>query len=326
MKLARRKFLHLAAGAVSIPAVSRVAKAQAYPTRPTTMIVPFAAGTINDVSVRILAERMRSPLGQPTIVENISGADGTIGTGRVARARPDGYTIDFGNLGTHVLNGSFYSLQYDVLNDFASIAPVGTNPYVLFARKTLPAKSLGELIDWLKANPDKASAANLSVNTRLLYTVLQKETGTRFTLVPYRGGPPAIQDMLAGQIDLLFASPIFLPLVRAGSIKAYAATTEARMALAPDIPIFNEFGLPALSFSVWLGLFAPKGTPKDIIGKLNAAAVEVLADPAVKSRLADLGMEVFPREQQTPEALGALVKADAAKWWPIIKELGIKAE
>jgi tripartite-type tricarboxylate transporter receptor subunit TctC len=325
MQQTRRQFLHLAASAAALPAVSRDASAQFYPSRPITMIVPVPAGAGTDAVGRVLAERMRASLGRPVIVENVGGAEGSTGVGRAARARPDGYTIDLGSMDTHVLNGAFYSLPYDLLNDFAPILLLGTYPVVLVARK-MPAKDLDELIAWLKANPDKASAGNSSTNTRLLLAVLQKGTGTRFTLVPYRGGPPAVQDLAAGQIDMLFVAPVMLPLVRAGSIKAYAVTSDTRLALAPDIPTFAEMGLPALSYSAWSGLFAPKGTPRDIIDKLKAAAVEALADPAVRSRLVDLGLEIFPREQQTPEALAALQKADAEKWWPIIKELGVKSE
>jgi tripartite-type tricarboxylate transporter receptor subunit TctC len=322
----RRQFLHLAAGAAALPAVSRVAKAQTYPSRPITMIVPFAAGGPMDGRGRVLAERMRKSLGQPVIIEDVSGADGSIGTGRVARAKLDGYTIGIGNDGTHVLNGAFYSLQYDVLNDFAPISPLFTFPYVLFARKTVPANGLGELIAWLKANPNEASAGVASTQFRLVTALFQKQTGTQLTLVPYRSGSAAMQDLVAGQIDLTFGNQDQLPQMRAGSVKAFAVTSDARSAAAPDIPTFAERGLPAVSYSAWDGLFGPKGTPKDIIGSLNAAAVEALADPAVRSRLTDLGYDILPREKQTPEALGALVKAHAAKWWPIIKELGIKAE
>jgi tripartite-type tricarboxylate transporter receptor subunit TctC len=324
--LPRRRFLHLAASAAAFPAVSRDASAQSYPARPITMIVPAAAGGATDVTGRVVAERMRASLGQPIIIENVGGADGSIGAGRAARARPDGYTIDLGFLSNHVLNGAFYSLPYDVLKDFAPISPLVRLPYVLFAKKTMPAKNLNELIAWLKANPNKASAGSTTVGVRLVATFFQKETGTHFALVPYRGIAPAAQDLVAGQIDLWFGTPDQLPLMRAGSIKAYGVTSDTRLALAPDIPTFEEMGLPALTFYAWNALFAPKGTPRDIIAKLNAAAVEALADAAVRVRLVDLGFEIFPREQRTPEALGALVKADAEKWWPIIKEAGIKAE
>jgi tripartite-type tricarboxylate transporter receptor subunit TctC len=297
--------------------------------RPITMIVPVAAGGPTDVLGRLMAQRMKGSLGQPIIIiiiENVTGAEGSIGIGRAARARPDGHAIDLGTVGTHVLNGAFYSLQYDVLNDFAPIAPLVTNPLVLFARKTIPAKDLNELIAWLKANPNKVSAGTGAPYPHVVTALFRKETGTQFAFVPYRGVAPAVQDVVAGQIDFTFGATDAFSLVRAGSIKAYAVTSDRRLAEAPDIPSFGEMGLPTLTSSTWYGLFAPKDTPKDIIGKLNAGAVEALADPVVRSRLVDLGFEVFPREQQTPEALDALVKADAAKWWPIIKELGLKAE
>jgi tripartite-type tricarboxylate transporter receptor subunit TctC len=328
MKLLRRQFLHLAAWAAAPQIASCIARAQtSYPSRPITMIVPAAAGGPADIIGRVMAERMKESLGQTVIIENVSGADGSIGVGRAARARPDGYTVDLGIMSTHVLNGAFYSLPYDVLNDFAPISPLVTSPLVLFARRTMPANNLQELIAWLKANPNKASAGISTVGFRLITMFFQKETGTQFGLVPYRGGAPRMQDLVAGQIDLLFSTPIDLPLAQAGSIKAYAVTSDARLAPAPQLPTFAEIGLPALSSSsYWYGLFAPKGTPKDVIGKLNAAAVGALANPAVRSRLTELGLEIFPRAQQTPDALGALVKADAKKWWPIIKESGIKPE
>jgi len=229
-------------------------------------------------------------------------------------------------MSTHVMNGAFYSLAYDVLNDFAPISPLVTTPVVLFAKKTMPAANLQELIEWLKANPGKASAGFASVTFQVINLFFQKASGTRTALIPYRGSAPGMQDLVAGQTDLYFTTPVELPLVRAGSVKAYAVTSDMRLALAPDIPTFAELGLPSLSFSNWYGLFAPKGTPRDIVTKLDAAAVDALADPAVQSRLADLGYEAFPRERQTPEALGAMQKADAEKWWPIIREAGIKAE
>jgi tripartite-type tricarboxylate transporter receptor subunit TctC len=328
MKLARRKLLHLAAGAVALPAVSRVATAQTYPTRSITMIVPFLAGGPLDATGRILAERMRRSLGQPIIIENVGGADGSIGTGRTARAQPDGYTIGLGAMATHVLNGAFYSLQYNVLNDFAPVTLLVTFPFLLFARRSMPPKDLRELITWLKANPNKASAGVGNIGVRLLAAFFQKETETQFTVVPYRGLPAAVQDLAGGQIDLFWGTPdlLSLNLVRAGTIKAYAVTSSTRLTLAPDIPTFAEMGFPTLSYADWFGLFAPKGTPRDIIGKLNPAVVEALADSMVRTRLTDLGMVIFPRERQTPEALAAMQGADAEKWWPLIKEFGLKAE
>jgi tripartite-type tricarboxylate transporter receptor subunit TctC len=273
----------------------------------------------------MLAERMGRPLGQAIIIENVTGAHGSIGTGRAARARPDGYTISLGTMDTYVLNGAFYSLQYDALNDFTPIAPVAASPLFLYARKTMPAKDLPELIAWLKGNP-RATMGFGVVSQRLLAAFFQRETKTQFTLIPYRGTAPTMEDLIAGHIDLSFNPPDQLPLLRAGSIRAYAVTGDRRMALAPDIPTFRELGLPSISFSDWFGLFAPGGTSGDVVAKISAAAVEALADPAVQSRLVELGQEIFPREGQTPASLGEMAKADAEKWWPIIKELGIRAE
>ena len=326
MKFRRRRFLQLLANVGIAPAISRLARAADYPVRPITMIIPFAAGGPTDAAGRILAQGMRGPLGQTIIIENIGAADGTIGVGRLAHARPDGYTIDLGAITTHVLPGALYQLQYDLLNDFEPITPTTVAPYLLYARNTIPAKDLGELISWLKAGRDNLSVGVGSAGYRVVTALLQKEIGARFTVVPYRRLAPAIQDVIASHIDLCFGTPDQLSFARAGSVKVYGVASDRRMALVPDLPTFAEIGLPAISFSVWYGLFAPKGTPDDIIGKLNAAAVATLADPAIRSRLAELGFEIFPREQQTPQSLGALVKADSAKWWPLIKEFGIKAE
>jgi tripartite-type tricarboxylate transporter receptor subunit TctC len=327
MKLLRRKFLKLAAGAAALPAVSRIARAQAYPSRPITMIVPFPAGGANDVVARILAERMRLALGQRIVVEYVGGADGSIGVGRTARAPPDGYTICLGIDGSFVLNGAFYSLPYDLLNDFAPISAVATGPIVLLARTTMPAKGLIELVAWLKAHPGQASAGMNTLGFHLLAARFQKETETQFTIVPYRAAGAVVQDLVAGRIDLAFATmTTHLPIIRAGSERAYAVAAETRSVLMPDIPTFAEMGLPALTYTNWYGLFAPRGTQNDVIGKLNAAVVEALADPAVRSRLSEIAVEVYPREQQTPAGLAAMQRADAAKWWPIIKELGLKVE
>src|SRR6516164_2923026 len=298
--LGRRHFLHLAASAAVLPTFSGNATAQVYPSRPITLIVPLAAGGITDVVARVLAERMRGPIGQPIVIENVGGADGSIGAGRAARARPDGYTITIGFLGSHVVNGAYYSLPYDVINDFAPISLLVTFPLILFARKTMPAENLKGLVAWLKANPNRASAGTFAAGQRLLCAFFRNETGTQFAFVPYRGEGAAIQDLIAGRIDLLFYSMDSLPLARSGSIKVYAVTGDTRSALAPEIPTMAEMGLPAVSYSTWFGFFAPKGTPQEIVSRLNAAAVEALADPAVRSRLIDLGLEIFPRERQTP--------------------------
>jgi tripartite-type tricarboxylate transporter receptor subunit TctC len=267
MNTSRRKFLRFAGAAATASALSSAAMAQAYPSRPITMILPAAVGGPLDVVGRMIAEGMRGSLGQPVIVENITGAEGSIAVGRAARARPDGYTIDFGYASTHVLNGAFYSLQYDLLNDFAPIAPIERTALIIVGRKTLPAIDLRELIAWLKANPNKASMGVVTAGIRLLATYFQKQTGTQFVLVPYRGTGPGMQDLVAGQIDLLVDTlRNSMPLVRAGNIKAYAVTSDARLAMAPEVPTFAEMGLPVLSYTEWVGLFAPKDTPTDIVG------------------------------------------------------------
>jgi tripartite-type tricarboxylate transporter receptor subunit TctC len=330
MKLPRRTFLHLAAGAVALPAMPRTARALDYPARPVTMIVPFAAGGPTDVLGRILAERMRSALGQTVIVENATGAGGTIGVGRVARATPDGYTIGLGLWSTHVVNGAIYTLSYDLTKDFEPVALISrTLGLVIVAKKAMPAKDLRELIDWLKAKPEKASFATAGVGSppHIAGVLFEKLAGTQLQFVHYRGSAPAIQDLVGGQIDMGIDSPTTtLPQVRAGTIKAYAVTAKSRLSAAPDIPTADEAGLPGMHLSVWFGLWAPKGTPKGVIASLNLAARAALADPGMGSRLADLGQEIFPVDQQTPEALAALQKAEIEKWWPIIKAANVKGE
>jgi tripartite-type tricarboxylate transporter receptor subunit TctC len=325
----RRTFLRLAANVAALPVLSRVATAQTYPTRPITIVVPFPPGGPTDVIGRMLAERMRATLGQTVIVENVTGANGTIGIGRVVRATPDGYTLSIGHWSTHVINGAIYPLQYDLLNDFEPISLIATNSYVIVAKNAVPANNLTEFIAWLKANPDKASEGTAGPGSpqHVAGVFFQKATDTHFQFVPYRGAAPAMQDLLAGQIDMIIDDPTnSLPQVRTGRIKAFAVTAKTRLASAPDIPTVDEAGLPGFYFSRWHALWAPRATPKDVVLRLNAAVVDALADPAVRARLAELGQEVFPREQQTPEALGALQKAEIEKWWPIIKAAGIKGE
>ena len=328
MKLPRRRFLHLAAGAAVLPVVSRTAGAQTYPSRPITVIVPYPAGGGADSVFRVIAERMRSFLGQPIVIENVAGGSGSIGTGRVARAVPDGYTLGIGNWSTHVGNGAMYALPYNVLTDFDPVALHQVFYLILVAKKALPANNLKELIAWLKANPDKAFLGTPGVGSQghLAGTLFQSITGTRFQHVPYRSVSLAMQDLIAGQIDLIFADPSGVAPVRAGSVKAFAVTAGHRLPAVPDIPTAEEAGLSGLLLANWNGIFAPRGTPKDIIGKLNGAVTSTLADPSVVQKLTDLGSEIPPREQRTPDAVAALQKAEIEKWWPIIKAANIKGE
>jgi tripartite-type tricarboxylate transporter receptor subunit TctC len=327
MKIPRRTFLYFAAGAGGLQVLSRSARAQVYPNRPITLIVPFAAGGPTDTIARIVAEGMRTSLGQPIIIENVGGADGSIAVGRAARAAPDGYTISIGNVATHVLNGAAYSLSYDLLNDFEAISLLTGAPAFIDAKKGLPAKDLKELIAWLKANPDKASAGVFATWSRLFGAYFQSSTGTRIQFVPYRGAAPAMQDLVAGQIDLMFDQAAnTLPQLRNGSIKAYAVAARKRLALAPDIPTMDEAGVPGFYLSVWHGMWAPKGTPNDVIAKLNSTIVAALANPNVQKKLVDLGQEIPSLDQQKPEALSSYQKAEAEKWWPIIKAANIRGE
>jgi tripartite-type tricarboxylate transporter receptor subunit TctC len=305
------------------------AAAQVYPSRPVTMINPFPAGAPLDTIARVVGERMRVSLGQPVIIENVPGAAGTLGVGRAARAPADGYTVSVGNFSSHVLASATYAVQYDVLKDLEPVALLASNPQLIISSTSVPANDLKGLIAWLKAAPDKASAGTAGVGSisHVAGVFFQKETGTRFQFVPYRGVNLAQQDLIGGQIDLMFdQAPSALPNVRAGKIRAYAVTAKTRMDSAPEIPTVDEAGLPGLYMSVWSALWVPKGTPKELITKLNAAAVEAMADPLVRKRLADIGVDIPPRDQQTPAALGALHKAEVEKWWPLIKAANIKAE
>jgi tripartite-type tricarboxylate transporter receptor subunit TctC len=305
------------------------ASAQTYPSRPITIIVPFAAGGPTDTIALTIADGMRKTLGQPVVAENVTGAAGSIAVGRTVQAMPDGYTIGIGHWSTHVLNGAIYALAYDLRTDLAPIAMVATNPQIIIGKNAMPAKDLKELIAWLKANPDKAlqGTAGTGSPSHVAGVYFQSKTGTRFQFVPYRGGAPAMQALLTGQMDLGFEQAAnVLPHLRAGATKAYAVTGNTRLAAAPEIPTVDEAGLPGFYISVWHALWAPKGTPKNVIDKLNAAVVGALSDATVRRRLSDLGQEIPPANQQTPEALAAYQKAEIEKWWPIIKAAGIKAE
>jgi tripartite-type tricarboxylate transporter receptor subunit TctC len=327
MPIVRRQFLRLATSAVALPFFPKIVRAQTYPARPITMVVPFPAGGSTDAVARIVAERMRVSLGQPIIIENIGAAQGTIGVGRVAHAAPDGYTIDLGQWDNHVVTGATFQLPYDLSKDFAPIGLVATSPWVIAARKSMPADDLSGLVTWLKANPGKASQAIPTAGVHVAGVLFQQETGTRFLFVPYRGAAPAMQDLVAGQIDLMIVgAATALPQIRAGTIKAYAVTASNRSTTAPEVPSVDEAGLPGVHILGWYGMFAPKATPRPIISKLNSALVETLADPAVRKRLADLGADVPPPAQQTPEALSELHKGEIEKWWPIIKAANIKGE
>jgi tripartite-type tricarboxylate transporter receptor subunit TctC len=329
MKLPRRKILNLALGALALPAVSRRAAAETFPSRPITVIVPFAPGALNDIVARILGVGMGASLGQPVVVENVAGADGTIATTRVSRAAADGYTLVIGNWNTQVANGVIYSQQNDIVKDFEPVMLLPSAPMVLIAKKALPATDLKEFIAWLKANPDKATFGTAGVGSppHMLALMFRQQTGTRIQVIPYRGAGPAMQDVVAGQIDATFITvgPA-LPQVTSGAVKVFGLTADKRMTAAPDIPTMDEAGLPHFYFSYWSGLYAPRGTPKDVIKAVGAAAVETMRDPKVREKLETQAFVVPPADQQTPEALAALQRAEIAKWWPIIKEAGIKAD
>jgi tripartite-type tricarboxylate transporter receptor subunit TctC len=316
---------------LAIAAVARppAALAQAYPSRPITMNVPYAAGGPLDVMGRVVAEGLGKALGQTIVIDNAAGAGGSIGVGRVVRAAPDGYTISAGNWASHVATGAIYALPFDLLKDLEPVSLLPFEADLIIARKNFPANTLGELIAWLKQNPDKASAGTSGIGgpSYMSAAFFAMKTGTRFTLVPYRGAGPALLDLVSGQIDIMITGPaIALPHVRAGAVKVYAATAKDRIVAAPDIPTTDEAGLPGFYFSVWSGLWVPKGTPRDIIARLSAATRDALADPTVRARLAAMAIEVPPPSELGPEVLGALHKAEIERWWPIIKATGIKGE
>ena len=324
-----RKLLAVMLAAVLGLSWTGMAAAQGYPTHPITMIVPFPAGGATDTLARFLAEKMRGILGQPIIIENVAGAAGSIGVGRAVRSAPDGYTLSIGTSTTHMLTGGLYALPFDLLRDLEPVVQIGSEPLLIVGKKALPPDDLKGLIAWLRANPDHASVgiAGVGATGHLTGISFQRETGTKFQFVPYRGNAPAMTDLLAGQIDFMIEpSSNFKSLIAAGSVKPFAITGRTRLPSSPDIPTADEAGLPGFFASLWYGLWVPRDTSKDIIAKLNATLVQVLADPAVKQRLDDLGMQITPLAQRSPEALRAFQKAEADRWWPIIKASGIKAE
>ncbi len=315
--------------AATVTGANAQVSSSTYPSRPITMNVPYAAGGPLDVIARVMAEGLGRALGQTVVVENVAGAGGSLGVGRVARAAPDGYTFGAGNWSSHVANGAIYALPYDLIKD---LDPVSLLPWVadlIIARRDFPPNTLGEFIAWLKQNPGKASAGTSGIGgpSYMSATFFQMKTGTRFTLVPYRGSGPALLDLVAGQIDIMITGPaIALPHVRDGSVKAYAVTAPDRIAAAPDIPTTDEAGLAGFHFAAWSGLWVPHATPGDIVAKLDAAVRDALADPAVRGRLAAQAIDIPPPEMLGPARLAAFHKAEIDKWWPIIKAAGIKGE
>ncbi|QWG21106.1 tripartite tricarboxylate transporter substrate binding protein BugD [Bradyrhizobium sediminis] len=304
-----------------------VARADNFPSHPVTIVVPFAAGGPSDVMARKLAERMKTTLGETVLVENVTGAGGSIGVGRALRSPPDGYTISFGHLGTHVANGAVYKLDYDLVADLEPVVLLPSNPMIVVSKNAVPAKSLGELIAWLKAKPTPAAAgtAGAGSGSHIAGLYFQNVTGVKLQYVPYRGTGPAMNDLVAGQIDLIVDQlSNSINQVRAGNIRGYAITDTKRAESAPDIPTTDEAGLPGFHMTLWSGLWVPKGTPKDIVAKLNASAVDALNDPAVRKQLQNLGLQMPPKDKLSPEALGSWQKAEIAKWWPMIKAADVK--
>jgi tripartite-type tricarboxylate transporter receptor subunit TctC len=312
---------------VTLAAFAGGARADDFPSHPVTIVVPFSAGGPSDAMTRILAERMQRTLGQAITVENVTGAGGSLGVGRVVRSAPDGYTVSFGHLGTHVANGAIYNLGYDLVTDLAPVVLLPSNPMIVVSKNTVPAKTLNELLAWLKARPGPPTAgtAGAGSGSHIAGLYFENVTGIKLQYVPYRGTAPALNDLVAGQIDVIIdQTSNSISQVRAGTIRAYAVTDGKRVESAPDIPTTDEAGLPGFHMTLWSGLWVPKDTPKDIIAKLNAAAVAALGDPAVRKKLEDLGLEMPPKDQLSPEALGTWQKAEIAKWWPVIKAANVK--
>jgi tripartite-type tricarboxylate transporter receptor subunit TctC len=319
----------ISAAIVAVLANCALASAQTFPSRPITIIVPFAAGGPTDALARIIGERMRQSLGQPIVVEDVTGAGGTIGVGRAVHAAPDGYTLSIGHLGTHVINGAIYPLNFDLVKDFEPVATIATNPMMVVSKNDIPAKNLSELIAWLRAHDGKVTAGTAGVGSGAHFSgvYFEQQIGSKLQFVPYRGTGPALLDLVAGQIDIIVdQASNSLAQVKAGKIRAYAVTSTKRLAAAPDIPTVDEAGLPGFHVELWSGVWVPKGTPKDVVSKLNAAIVDALADPAVRKRMEEAGLDIPSRDKQTPEGLGAFQRAEVNKWWPMIKAANIKVE
>src|SRR3982074_2513934 len=296
------------AALVALLAVSGSARADNYPSHPITVIVPFSAGGPSDAMMRILAERMKTTLGETILIENVTGAGGSLGVGRMVRSPPDGYTIGFGHLGTNVANGAIYKLGYDLVTDLEPVVLLPSNPMIIVSKNAVPAKSLKELLAWLKSRPapPTAGTAGAGSGSHIAGLYFQNVTGIQLQYVPYRGTGPALTDLVAGQIDIIVdQTSNSISQVRGGNIRAYAVTADKRVASAPDIPTTDEAGLPGFHMTLWSGLWVPKGTPKDIVARLNAAAVDALNDPAARKQLENLGLQMPPKDQLTPEALGA---------------------
>jgi tripartite-type tricarboxylate transporter receptor subunit TctC len=329
MTIVRRHFLQLAGGGFAAAALSGPAGAEAYPSHPITMIVPYPAGGPTDTVGRTVAERMRTELGQAIVLENVTGADGSIALGRVARAAPDGYTIEVGNWSAHVINGAIYDLPYDLKTDFEPIALCARAPEVVLSKKTLPATDLRSLVAWAKEHSGNYTIGHAGAGSapHIAALLFLKLTGTEAQLVAYRGSAPAVQDLVGGHIDIVITDPTTsIPQVRAGNLKGFAITAAKRIAAAAEFPTVDEAGMPGFYVATWNGLFAPKATPKAIVGRLNAAAMVALADAAVRDHLIGLGQDVPSPEEQTPESFAALIKTDTERWWPMIKAANIKPQ